>query len=110
MNKNENPKYPTDRPVTMEPRIAIQLIRSASKMANSSNVDTLYLAGAIAERVLEHGGDLYQAAHNLIVQRMEQNLAAAWEIFWDSFYKRGRSNATPNRTAASNPIHGSPGA
>lgn len=80
-------KFPADRPLTMEPRIAIQLLRTAEKMTGSNNVDKLYLARALAERVLEHGGDIYIEAHDLIIGRVELELPDAWAIFWETATK-----------------------
>ena len=93
MKKKEDtqpPKYPADRPLTMEPKVAFEMLRSAERMLGSKNVDKLYFAQALAERVLEHGGDIYKSPHDKILGRVEVELTAAWDIFWETATKRIR--------------------
>lgn len=78
---------------TMEPRIAISLLRSAEKLSQAVNVDRLLFARALAERVLEHGGEAYQKAHDLIRRNVKERLPDAWEIFWAEAPKKSRKES-----------------
>ena len=69
----------------MTPKTALYLLTRATHKARSQNLDQLYLAKALASRVLSEGGPIYQQSHDQIHATADKGIPPAWVRFWDGF-------------------------